>query len=147
MQASPTGILPVGATPRGSPSSAASVPASAPETAPEHPPAPSASPATATGTNGYVMQPGVTRAVTRSQVRSPVAIDYRANRNNRAAVAGFFQNDALQKVHKQQYFPKLRSHANLDILTTRSAQSAARPRPIRKEALRFPERIGTTSTL
>ena len=100
MQASPTSSLPVGATSQGSPSSAASVPASAPETAPAHPPALSAPPATATGTNGYVMQPGVTRAVTRSQVRSPVAIDYGANRKNRAAAAGFFQKDAFQQAHK-----------------------------------------------
>ena len=63
----------------------------------------------ATGSNHYAIQPGVTRAVTRSHVRSPVATDYRANWNNRAAVSGLFQTDTLQQVHK------LRSHANLDI--------------------------------
>ena len=109
MQASPGGSSPGGVTPQGSPSSSASVPAPTLETAPAPAPVPAAQQATATGTNRYAMQPGVTRAVTRSQVRSPVATDDRANRNNRAAVAGLFQKDTLQQVHK------LESHANLDI--------------------------------
>ena len=109
MQASPGGSSPGGVTPQGSPSSSASVPAPAPETAPAPAPAPAAPQATATGTNRYAMQPGVTRAVTCSQVRSPVDTDYRANRNNRAAVAGLFQKYMPQQVHKLGF------HANLDI--------------------------------
>ena len=72
VQASSGGSSSGGVTPQGSPSSSASVPAPAPETAPAPAPAPAAPQATATGTNRYAMQPGVTRAVTCSQVRSPV---------------------------------------------------------------------------
>ena len=109
VQAWPGDSSPGGVTPQRTPSSSASVPAPTLETAPAPAPVPAAQQATATGTNRYAMQPGVTRAVTRSQVRSPVATDDRANRNNRAAVAGLFQKDTLQQVHK------LESHANLDI--------------------------------
>ena len=45
------------------------------------------------------MQPGVTRAVIRGQVRSSAATNYRPNRNNRAALAGLFQKDTFQQVH------------------------------------------------
>ena len=41
-------------------------------------------------------------------------IHYRANGNNRAALAGLFQKDTVQQVHKLGS-PKLGSHANLDI--------------------------------
>ena len=109
MQASTGGSSPEGITPQGSPSSSASESTSAPDTAPAPAPAPAAPQATATGTNRYAMQPGVTRAVTQSQVRSPVATHYRANWNNCATVAGLFQKDTLRKVRK------LGSHANLDI--------------------------------
>ena len=75
-----------GSTPRGSPS--LPVPTPVPVPAPAAAPVPSQ--ATATGTNLYATQPGVTRAVTRSQVPSPAATDYRTNRNNCAALAGLF---------------------------------------------------------
>ena len=68
--------------------------------APAPVPAPTAPQATATGTDDYAMQPGITRAVTRSQVRSSAATNYRANRNNRASLAGLFQKDTVQQVHK-----------------------------------------------
>ena len=48
-------------------------------------PALGAAQASASGTNRYSMQLGVMRAVTRSHVPSPVAIDYQATRSNRAA--------------------------------------------------------------
>ena len=67
------------------PSSAASVLAPAAETVPAPGPAPEAPQATATGTFGYAMQPGVTRANTRSHVRSYAGTKYRENRNNREA--------------------------------------------------------------
>ena len=60
------------------------------------------------------MQPSVTRAVTLSQVCSSAATDHRTNRNNRAALAGLFQKDTVQQVHKLGS-PELGSHANLDI--------------------------------
>ena len=109
MQASPGGSSPRGVTPQGPPSSSASVLAPVPETAPAPAPALAAPQATSTGTNRYAMQPGVTRAGTRSQVRSPVATDFRANQNNRASLPRLFQQDTLEQVHK------LGSHANLDI--------------------------------
>ena len=71
----------------------------APETVPAPAPAPEAPQASATGTNRYAMQPGVTRAIIRSLVRSTVATDYLANRNNGAAVAGLAQKDTPQQVH------------------------------------------------
>ena len=56
--------------------------------------------ATAVSANSYPMEPGVTRAVTRSQVSSPNAADKRGNRNNRAALARLFEQDTLQHLHK-----------------------------------------------
>ena len=105
----PEDSSPGGVTLQGTPSSSASVPVPAPETVPAPAPAPEAPQASATGTNRYAMQPGVTRAIIRGLVRSTVATDYRANRNNGAAVAGFAQKDTLQQVHKLGF------HANLDI--------------------------------
>ena len=109
VQATPVDSLLGRVSPRGTPSSSASIPAPAPETAPVPAPAPAAPQATATGTNCYAMNPGVTRAVTRSQVRSSVATDYRANRNNLAAVPGLLHKDRLKQVYK------LGSPANLDM--------------------------------
>ena len=80
-----------------------------PETVPAPAPAPVAPQATAMDTNRYAMQPGVRRTVTRNHVRSPVATEYRAYRNNNAAVTGIFQEDTLQQVHKLGF------RANLDI--------------------------------
>ena len=87
---------PQGATPQGS----SSPPVPAPVSAPAPAPAPAAPQATTTGTNRYAMQPGVTRAITRSQVPSPIASDYWANRNNGVALAGLFKKDMLQQLHK-----------------------------------------------
>ena len=67
-----------------------------------------------TGTDGYAMQPGVTRAATRSQVRSSAGTDYRANRNKRAALAGLCHKNTVQQVQKLGS-PKVEYHANLDI--------------------------------
>ena len=89
-------------------------PVPAPETAPAPVPAQAPPQATTTGTDSYAMQPGVTRADTRSQVRSSAATDYRANRNNRADLAGILRKDTLQQVHKLGS-PKLGHHANLDV--------------------------------
>ena len=105
---------PGGTASQESPPSAASAPALAPETALAPVPAPAAPQETPTDTDIYAMQPGVTRAAIRSQVCSSAATNYRENRNNRAALAGLFQKDTVQQVHKLGY-PKLRSHGNLDV--------------------------------
>ena len=98
------GSSPGEATPQESTSSATSAPAPAPETAPAPVPALAAPQAT---TDGYAMQPYVTRAVSRSQVRSSAATDYRANRSNRTALPGLFLKAMVQQVHKlQQDLPK-----------------------------------------
>ena len=109
----PGGFSPGGATPQEL-SLDTPVSAPAPEMAPALVPAPAASQATATGTDGYAMQPRVTRAVTRSQVRSTAAINYWANRNNRATLASLFQKDTVQQAHKLGYH-KPGSHVSLDI--------------------------------
>ena len=110
----PEGSSPAGATPQESPS-ATSVPAPVAGMAPALVSAPAAPKATAAGTDWYVMHPGVTRAVTRCQVHSSAATNYRANRNYRAAaVVGFFQKDTVPQVHKLGS-PKLGFHANSDI--------------------------------
>lgn len=67
LQSLPGSFSSGGATLQGSPSP----PVPAPVPASQLGSAPAASQSTATGTNRYVMQPGVTRAVTRSQVPSP----------------------------------------------------------------------------
>ena len=92
----PGGCSPGGATPQQLPPSATFAPASAPETAPAPVSAPVSPQATATGTDDGAMQPGDTRAVTRSQARSSAATNYRANLNNRAALADLFQKDTVQ---------------------------------------------------
>ena len=109
VQAWPGDSSPGGGTPQRTPSSSASVPAPAPETPSAPARVPKAPQASATGINRSAMQPGVTRASIRSLVRSTVAKDYRANRNNGAAVGCLPRKDTLQQVHKLGF------HANLDI--------------------------------
>ena len=48
----------------------------------------------------HYTQPGVTRAIARSQVRSTVANVEREKRSNRDASAGLFQKDTLQQLRK-----------------------------------------------
>ena len=90
----PGGSSPGAATSQGL-SSAAPVPAPAPETMSAPVPALKAPQATATGTDRYGIQPGVTRAIARGQVRTSAATNSRANRNNRTALASLFQKDTV----------------------------------------------------
>ena len=109
----PGGSSPGGTTTQ-EPSSDTPVPASAPGITPAPGPTPAALQAIVTDTDGYAMQPGITRAVACSQVRSSATTNFWANRNNHAALTGFFQKDTVQQVHKLGS-AKLGSHANLDI--------------------------------
>ena len=76
--------------------------------------------------------PGFTHAVARSHIRSPVATDYRATRNNLVAVPGLFLKDTLKQVHKQG------CHANLDMAepTQRRVRHTPTSRLFRKETFR-----------